>query len=224
MEDVIVYISVAIISFALGSIPFAYIFGKLFLKEDLRDSGSKNTGALNVLRASNRKKGLVLGVLSFLLVFLFDAGKAVLAAYIATTMIENSMIAIAIATFFAVLGHNYSPFLNFKGGRGAASFLGIILFYNPKAFLGYLIILLSCILIGDILIKRPINKNFLKRAVSEQIIGRLIGEAFGIFYFGLAAPELFLTALITTPLIIIRHKERVENQIKNIKNKTYLND
>ncbi|MDD5639909.1 MAG: glycerol-3-phosphate acyltransferase [Candidatus Pacebacteria bacterium] len=224
MEDIIIYILIAIFSFGLGSIPFAYFFGKIALKEDLRDSGSKNTGALNTLRASSRKHGSIIGVLSFLCVFLLDAGKAVLAAYLATGFINNQSIAIAIATFFVVLGHNYSPFLNFKGGRGAASFFGIILFYNPKAFLGYLIILFSCILIGEVFAKRPASKNFFKRAVSNQIIGRIIGEIIGVFYIGFAVSELFLTALITTPLIIIAHTSRIKDQIKKIKNKTYLND
>jgi len=224
MEDIIIYIIVSIVSFCLGSIPFAYFFGKIALKEDLRTSGSKNTGALNTLRASNRKYGSVIGVLSFLCVFLLDAGKAVLAAYIATGLIENSVIAITIATFFAVLGHNYSPILNFKGGRGAASFFGVILFYNPKAFVGYLIVLLSCMFIGEIFAGRPISKKFFKRAASEQIVGRLIGEIIGVFYIGLAAPQLFWAALITTPLIIIAHTSRIKDQLKKIKNKTYLND
>jgi len=224
MDDIIIYLLVAIISFCLGSIPFAYLYGKTVLKEDLRKSGSKNTGALNTLRASSRKYGNAIGIFSFICVFLLDAGKAVAASYIAIQLIPNITIAITISTFFAVLGHNYSPILNFKGGRGAASFFGIILFYNPKAFIGYLIVLLSCMFIGDVFAKRRVNKDFFKKSISDQIIGRLIGEIIGIFYIGLAAPELFWAALITTPLIIIAHNPRIKDQFIKIKNNTYLND
>jgi hypothetical protein len=52
----------------------------------------------------------------------------------------------------------------------------------------------------------------------------LIGEIIGVFYIGLAAPQLFWAALITTPLIIIAHTSRIKDQLKKIKNKTYLND
>ncbi|MFA6252357.1 MAG: glycerol-3-phosphate acyltransferase [Candidatus Paceibacterota bacterium] len=224
MENIIIYVLIAIVSFCFGSIPFAYLFGKFILKEDLRKSGSKNTGALNTLRASSRKYGTFLGVVSFLFVFLLDAGKAVIASLIAIYLIPDIVIAITIACFFAVLGHNYSPILGFKGGRGAASFFGIILFYNPKAFFGYLIILLACMFIGDVFAKRPINKAFFKKSVSEQIIGRLIGEVIGVFYIGLAAPTLFWAALTTTPLILIAHKTRISDQFKKFKNKSYLND
>lgn len=224
MEDIIIYLLVSIVSFCLGSIPFAYLFGKHALKEDLRKSGSRNTGALNTLRASSKKYGNAIGVLSFVCVFLLDAGKAVVACLIASQLIPNPVIAITLASFFTVLGHNYSPVLDFKGGRGAASFFGIILFYNPKAFLGYIIILLSCMFIGDVFAKRPVGKDFFKKSISEQIIGRLVGEILGIFYIGLAAPQLFWAALLTTPLIIIAHKSRVDDQIKKIKNKSYLND
>ncbi|MCK9577898.1 glycerol-3-phosphate acyltransferase [bacterium] len=224
MEDILIYFLVSIFSFCLGSIPFAYFYGKYVLKEDLRKTGSKNTGALNTLRSSGKKYGAVIGVFSFLIVFLLDASKAVIACLIAGQLIQDQVIAFTIASFFSVLGHNYSPILDFKGGRGAASFFGIILFFNPKAFLGYIIILLSCMFIGDIFAKRPINKNFLKKSVSEQIIGRLIGEVIGISYIGLAAPELFWPALFTTPLILIAHKTRAEDQLKKIKNNTYLND
>lgn len=223
MSDLIVYILIAIASYGVGSIPFALIFSKVILKEDLRNFGSKNTGALNTFRLSNKKHGFLFGTFSFLLVFLLDAAKAILAVYMAMEIGASQEIAMTISTFFVVLGHNYSIFLNFKGGRGAASFIGILLFFSQKAFLGYLIIILMCMLIGEAIAGRNIDKNFIKHSISDQIIGRLVGEIIGILWIGTIAPQLLYPAIVTTPLILIAHKTRINNQLQKINNKTYLN-
>ncbi|MDD4409545.1 MAG: glycerol-3-phosphate acyltransferase [Candidatus Pacebacteria bacterium] len=224
MSDILIYILIAFFAYGLGSIPFAKIFSSKVLKIDLKQIGSKNLGALNTFRASSKKYGLYIGILSFLAVFFLDTTKAVIAAYIAKEIGPVPEISLAIATFFVVLGHNYSLFLNFKGGRGAASFIGILLFFNFKTFLGYLVILLTAMTIGEALAGRKINKKFLKHSVSDQVIGRLIGEVIGILWIGATCPVLTLSAIFATPLIIIAHQERIKDQLKKIKNKTYLND
>ncbi len=219
------YILIALISYVLGSIPFGLIINKLLFKKDPRESGSKNIGALNTLRIASKEKGGIAGILSFLLVFLLDAGKAVLSVYLAQTMTAgNSPLAVSLAAFFAVLGHNYSVFLKLKGGRGAASFLGILLYLDWKAFLGWLVLVVCFMILFEVLMGRKVNKKFLKYAVSDQITGRLSGEVFALFWLYTYNILLFYPALAATPLILIAHKDRLSEQIKKIKNKTYLND
>ena len=212
------YILVSLISFLLGSIPFALVYVKLFLNKDMRTFGSKNTGALNTLRIVSHEKGKILGVISFLIVFLLDAGKAVLAVILAQHFLpENPTLAITLGTFFSILGHNYSPILNFKGGRGAASLLGVLLYLNWQIFLGWLVIVICFMMLVEILIGGRVDKKFLKRSISDQIIGRLIGEIYAIWWVYLMAPSLLYPVLLGTILVVISHKDRVIDQIKNIK-------
>ncbi len=216
------YIFIILISYLLGSIPFALIINRLFFKQDIRTFGSKNMGALNTLRTASKEKGKGVGLISFIVVTALDMGKAILSIMIAQTIFPGSILAITLASFFVVLGHNYSIFLKLKGGRGAASFLGILLYLDWKSFLVWMLIILCFMILFELLAKRKLNKKFMKHAISDQVLGRLTGETVAILWF--YNTILFYPALFVTPLILIAHKDRLEEQFKKIKNKTYLND
>ena len=110
--------SVLIVSFAylIGSLPTAYLVGRAISGIDIRQSGSQNPGALNAYRQMGKGAGLF--------VLLFDAGKGALAIFVGQ-QIGAPDIAIYTSAVVATLGHNFSPFLKFKGGKGAATVLGI---------------------------------------------------------------------------------------------------
>jgi acyl-phosphate glycerol 3-phosphate acyltransferase len=191
----------------------------------MRTFGSKNTGALNTLRIVSHEKGKMWGIISFLIVFLLDASKGVLAVIWANNLIPGNVILITtLATFFVILGHNYSVFLKFKGGRGAATFLGILLYLNWQVFLGWLGIVLFFMILVEALMGRKFSGKLFKAAVSDQIIGRLIGEAFAVVWIYFFDPILFYPTLFATILIIYAHKDRVLDQIEKMKNNKYLND
>lgn len=218
MTNIINYVLVSLIAFLLGSIPFALVYVKLFLNKDMRNFGSKNTGALNTLRIVSHEKGKIIGLISFIIVFLLDAAKAVVAVILAMHFIpENPTLAITLGTFFSILGHNYSPILGFKGGRGAASLLGILLYLNWQIFIGWLLTVLCFMMLLEILMGGRVDKKFFKRSVSDQILGRLIGEAYAVWWIYLMEPTLFYPVLLGTILVIISHKDRLVDQIKNIK-------
>jgi len=219
------YILIPVISYLIGSIPFALIYVRLFLGKDMRTFGSKNTGALNTLRIVSHEKGKMWGIISFLIVFLLDASKGILAVILANNLIpDNFVLATTLATFFSILGHNHSIILKFKGGRGAATFLGILLYLNPLAFLGWLVTILCFMFLAEALMGRRISGKFFKTAVSDQIVGRLIGEIYAVWWIWLLDPNLFYPTLFATILIVIAHKDRLFDQIRKIENKTYLND
>ncbi len=116
-------IIVALISFLIGSIPFGYLIGRFFYRTDLRTSGSGNIGAMNALRT--------LGKTGAVAVLLLDALKGVIpvvaAAYIFSSVdLQLSQIAQSLAATFAVLGHCFSPWLGWKGGKGVATSFGAI--------------------------------------------------------------------------------------------------
>lgn len=111
------YAAVAIVAFLLGSIPFGLIISRLFYKTDIRRSGSGNIGAMNALRT--------LGKTGAAAVLILDAAKGVIPALIAMRVLHSTELA-AIAAAASVLGHCFSPWLGFKGGKGVATSFGAI--------------------------------------------------------------------------------------------------
>ena len=109
-------LTVFLYSYLLGSIPFGLIIIKLFLKEDVRNIGSGNIGATNVLRAGNR---LLAG-----LTLLFDILKGYISIFIALAYFSEFVYLAALISF---VGHIFPVWLKFKGGKGVATYLGIIL-------------------------------------------------------------------------------------------------
>ena len=107
------------IAFALGSFPTAFVAGKLLSRGDIREAGSGNPGTLNAVRQYGKLVGLV--------VLLIDAGKGILAVIIAQAMSVTDPW-IYLTALLVTLGHNFTPVLKFRGGKGAATVLGISAF------------------------------------------------------------------------------------------------
>ena len=114
-----------IIGYLLGSIPFAYIASRLRKGADIRQVGGGNVGALNTLRE--------IGLLPGLVVLIADIAKGSAAVLIAVWL-DLPLIWIFVAGFAAVIGHNWPIFLKFKGGKGAATTIGVLLALSPAEF------------------------------------------------------------------------------------------
>ena len=113
------YIITALISYLFGSIPFGYLFTKILLKKDIRNVGSGNIGATNVLRTGNKSLGYLTLVL--------DIAKAVVPViYIKF----NYPDLVYISALCAFLGHLFPVWLKFKGGKGVATYVGILFSIN----------------------------------------------------------------------------------------------
>lgn len=121
-----------IVAYLLGAIPFALLVGRLFYKTDLRKEGSGNLGATNVFRVLGWKAGLAVAVL--------DVAKGSLAVAVATLLHPMEMGAgvhdwvLIVAALAAVLGHSYSPYIRFRGGKGVATAAGALLVITPLAW------------------------------------------------------------------------------------------
>ncbi len=111
-------ILIAVISFLVGSIPFGYLVAKI-KGVDIRKHGSGNIGATNVYRVFGKK----LGALTLFL----DLLKGLVCVLSARILFKNDMYALYIAAVFVVLGHDFSIFLNFRGGKGVATSYGAML-------------------------------------------------------------------------------------------------
>ena len=188
-----------ILAFLIGSIPTGYLLNKYFGHGDIRKVGSGNIGATNVLRHSGKLLGL--------LTLLIDIGKGFLALellfYLKLMGLGSSVWNdISIIGSSVVLGHIFSPWLKFKGGKGVAAMLGVILYLGT----GYINIFLITIFSWLIII------FFTKYVALGSVISLTIATIYSYFYI----PPLFPFFILMTLLITYKHKDNFER----IKNKT----
>ena len=122
MGDVLAIILSSTLAYLLGAIPFAYLVPKAFKDIDIRRVGSGNAGALNVYRATGMESGL--------LVFALDASKGLLVIY-TVQWLGAPELAMYLAAVLVTVGHNWSPFLGFAGGKGVATVFGVSLAVLP---------------------------------------------------------------------------------------------
>ncbi|MBM3249496.1 MAG: glycerol-3-phosphate 1-O-acyltransferase PlsY [Candidatus Omnitrophica bacterium] len=118
-------ISAAVISYLVGSIPTAYIFGRLLKGIDIRQCGSGNVGATNALRVMGKGAGitiLILDMLKGFIVTVFLADQALIQSRILSEEALRVLLGVG-----AICGHNWTLFLRFKGGKGIATTLGVLL-------------------------------------------------------------------------------------------------
>ncbi len=116
------YLLSIVIGYLLGSVPFGLVLTKMAGLGDIRQIGSGNIGATNVLRTGRKDLAL--------LTLLCDVGKAAFAAYLCQWIFHSQIIGV-VAGVAAVFGHNYPVWLKFKGGKGVASTLGLMFGVTP---------------------------------------------------------------------------------------------
>jgi acyl phosphate:glycerol-3-phosphate acyltransferase len=112
-----------VIAYVVGGIPFGYLLVRWKTGEDVREKGSGNIGATNVLRTTGR----AIAVATLLL----DIGKGVLAVWIADKLSDGSAVWMSLAALAVMAGHAYPVFLKFQGGKAVASFIGAFLYLTP---------------------------------------------------------------------------------------------
>jgi glycerol-3-phosphate acyltransferase PlsY len=186
-------IIVAVYSYLLGSIPFGLILTKIFLKKDIRKIGSGNIGTTNVLRTG--KKSLAAGTL------VLDLMKGYFSIIITFTYFENL---ISYSALICFIGHIFPVWLKFKGGKGVATYLGVILALSYKFFL---IFGISWLVL-----------TFLYRYASlSSIISSLIVFVYSFFFnnnYSLILFIFFIIILYTHRENIVRLKNSEESKIK----------
>ena len=138
MTNLLTWILCLSIAYLLGSIPFGYLLVRIFLKQDIRATGSGNIGATNVARSG--AKGLGIATL------LLDLGKAYVAVVLVKHFFPMNADLIMMAAVAAILGHVYPVWLGFRGGKGVASALGVFLALSPAT--AGLILLVFAIVVG----------------------------------------------------------------------------
>jgi glycerol-3-phosphate acyltransferase PlsY len=134
-------LTIFFLSYIISSIPFSYIIAKLFKGRDIRKLGTKNVGAMNVISVAGTFPGII--------ALLFDVSKGALVVHFTNKITEDISVSLA-SGLFTVIGHNWPIFLKFKGGKGVATTIGILLLISPFSFLIlYLIVIPIIILITN---------------------------------------------------------------------------
>ena len=186
------YIITALISYLFGSIPFGYLFTKILLKKDIRNVGSGNIGATNVLRTGNKSLGY--------LTLILDIAKAVVPViYIKF----NYPDLVYISALCAFLGHLFPIWLKFKGGKGVATFVGILISINI-----YYAVVFGIVWTLTFLISRYSSLSSLFASISIPIYLLIINQSNIIFF------------IIMFVLIFYTHRENIKRLINKEETKS----
>ena len=192
---VIAFAASIVLGYLFGAIPFGLLITRVAGLGDIRDIGSGNIGATNVLRTG--RKDLALATL------ILDAGKAGIAAYIAQLVFQNFHAGL-IAGAAAFVGHCYPVWLGFKGGKGVATFIGMLLGMMWKIALAFAV---SWLLIA--FITRYSSLAALATAALLPVFtGFLIGDPFAVA----------VTAGLSL-LLFWRHRENIHRLLKGTETK-----
>ncbi len=190
------YFFIAIISYFLGNISFAYILGKIFTKKDVRDYGSGNAGTTNAIRAFGKKIGIM--------VFIGDVLKGVVAVILGRSI--GGQNGAYIAGALVIIGHNWPLLLNFKGGKGVATTIGVMAFVN-------LYLTLICVVLGVIII-------VITRTVSlGSILGMALAPIVAIIFVRPFDLVLFIFCIFIGSMAIYRHKSNIKRLFEGKENK-----
>ena len=184
--------------YLLGSVPFGVLVARAFDRElDLRKSGSGNIGATNVVRTLGKGAGL--------LTLLFDAGKGILALAIARSFLDPSAHHwLALVGGAVFLGHIFPVYLRFKGGKGVAAALGVVLFLSPEtAFV--LVVLFAAVL-------------YFTRYVSLGSLCAAVGLPVAMAFLGRSRHYVTL-ALVMSFLVIYTHRGNIHRLLAGQENK-----
>ena len=188
------YLIVGITSYLMGSIPFGFILTKIFLKKDIREIGSGNIGATNALRTGNKLVGYTTLIL--------DIAKAIIPViYVKMNYPEL----IYIASLCAFLGHVFPIWLKFKGGKGVATYVGIL--FSINILLGFIFVVSWGVVF---LIFRYSSLSSIIGSLSIPLYLFVTAEKISVIFF----VTMFVLILFTHRENIIRLKNKEESKTK----------
>ena len=195
----LVYIIIAIIAYLLGSISFSVIFTKKMAGFDVREKGSKNAGSTNVLRTAGKKAAAFTLICDIL-----KGVVAVLVAYFTGQIFSltnnETAVLVQIAAIAAVIGHMYPIFFQFKGGKGVATSLGILLILNWK--IGLICLIFAIIIMA---ITRMVSVGSISAAVLFPILTIFMTDGYLV-----PNASYHLCAIILALLVIFTHRSNIK--------------
>ncbi len=203
------YIIMAVIAYAIGSISFSVIFSKKFGGFDVRQKGSGNAGSTNVLRTVGKKAAV--------LTLICDILKGVVAILIAILIgnivkdVDKALL-VQIASVFVVVGHTFPIFFAFKGGKGVATSLGVLLLINWQIGL---ICLVFALLI--MLLTRMVSAGSVLAAILFPVLTLFIGKEHFI-----VSGNYLIFSIIMALIVMFNHRSNIKRILNGTENKISL--
>ncbi len=200
-----VYIAIAIIAYAIGSINFSVIFSRKFAGFDVREKGSGNAGTTNMLRSVGKKAAII--------TLICDILKGVVSILIALVVgyfvkeVDKSIL-VQLAGFFAVFGHTFPIFFEFRGGKGVATALGVILLTNWQIGLICLVFAL-CLMI----LTKMVSLGSIMAAVLFPILTIFIHDNY------LASGNYIILGIALGLLVVFNHRSNLKRILEGNENK-----
>ena len=202
---------IAVIAYLIGSISFSVIISKKMAGFDVREKGSGNAGSTNVLRSVGKKAAA--------LTLILDVLKGVVAVVIAIILGNivpdiNRELLVQIAGIAVVLGHTFPVFFGFKGGKGVATSLGILLISNWQ-------IGLICLVFGIVLIAltRMVSLGSCTAAVLFPVLTLFINEHYTVLTEGKSGSVYFIYSVILAVIVLYNHRSNIKRILNGTENK-----
>ena len=197
-----------IVAYILGSVPNALWIGKVFKGIDIREHGSKNTGSTNAARVLGAK----LGILTLILDISKGAIPVALSLFMKADLLENitgiSNLDFIMIGIFAIVGHSFSIFMKFKGGKAVATTVGVFTVLVPKGLL-----LAAVVFFVIFALTRYVSVSSITAAISLPIF---------IFFLYGDIPYTVFGGIITI-LIIVKHKSNIQRLLNGTESRFTIN-
>lgn len=201
------YIIVAIVAYLLGSISFSVIISKKLAGFDVREKGSGNAGATNVLRSVGKKGAL--------LTLLGDALKGVVAilfAILVGAIAKNAdkSLLVQIAGILVVIGHTFPIFFEFKGGKGVATALGVLLMTNWK--IGLICLVFALVLM---ILTKMVSMGSVGAAILFPVLTLFIHSNYTV----LDGSSYYIYSIILAVIVAFNHRSNIQRILNGTENK-----
>jgi acyl phosphate:glycerol-3-phosphate acyltransferase len=205
--DLFMLAGLTIAAYLLGSIPTAVWIGKIFYGLDIREHGSGNAGTTNTFRILGAKAGIPVFIVDVLKAFVATSLVLILKSLVPGTRdFINAQLLLGAA---AVIGHIFPVYVGFKGGKGVASLLGVVLAIVPEAGL-----IAAGIFTVTLLVFRYVSLSSLIAGVSFPILV--------IVVFQTTVTSLMLFSVVIAILLLLTHQKNIERLIRKEENKAKL--
>lgn len=205
----VTYIVIGIIAYLIGSISFSVIISKKMAGFDVREKGSKNAGSTNVLRTVGKKAAVIT-----LLCDVLKGVVAVLIAYIVGKFVDNvdKAILVQVAALCVVIGHTFPIFFKFKGGKGVATSLGIVLLLNWQ--IGLICLVFALVLM---ILTRMVSLGSISAAILFPVLTIFITENY------LVEGNYIIFGILLAAFVVYNHRANVKRILTGTENKLNFN-